>query len=138
MTIPPHWQWKLQRYRNQLEAFKEQVREQFQSARAKQKICPSCRALISASESRCPFCSESVSALDRVGVRRATTSILPDLGSAHMLMGLNFLLFAISLVAASKVGAAWQAIISGFPGGILIDLGSNLGLGIYYGQYWRL
>src|SRR5712692_7141851 len=128
MPISPRLKWKLRRYGNSLEEFQGRLRELFQGALSKQKVCPACRALISAQDSRCEFCNEPLSTFDRVGVRRLTAGILPD-GATYttLLLGANFLLFAITLVAASKIGQGWVALISGPPPAILVDLGANYG-----------
>jgi rhomboid protease GluP len=139
MPLSPRWRWKLQRFQNSIAEFKEQVRDLFKTAMVKQKICPACRALVGANESRCPFCNEHISALNRVGVQRITSSIVPEMSTTHSLVALNFLLFGICLVAMMRIGDVWSALMGGFPSGLLIALGANFGPGItYYGQYWRL
>jgi membrane associated rhomboid family serine protease len=136
MPLPPRLQWKLRRYRNTVEEWKERFRDTWRGTMAKQKVCPACRALVSAKDSRCPFCNESLSLFDRVGVRRI--GVAADLTYTKLLMALNFFMFAISLVAASKSGEQWSGMLGGLPGAVLIDLGSNLGFAVYLGQYWRL
>jgi rhomboid protease GluP len=139
MPLSPRWRWKLQRLQNSVEEFKEQVREFLKTAAVKQKICPACRALVGANETRCPFCSELITPLDRIGVRRVTTSVLPEMSTTHYLVAINFLLFGICLVAVLPSGEGWSALMGGFPGALLVRLGSNYGPAIVlYNQYWRL
>jgi rhomboid protease GluP len=139
MPLSPRWRWKLQRFQNSVEEFKEQVREFLKTAAVKQKICPACRALVGANETRCPFCNEFISPLNRIGVRRVTAGFLPEMSTTHALVAINFLLFGICLVAVTQSGDPWSALVSGFPASLLVRLGSNYGLEIvFYGQYWRL
>src|SRR5258708_13583158 len=137
MQLSPRERWKLRQYQNSIEAFKEQVRDTFKGAMAKQKICPACRAVVSAKEPRCPFCNEYITAFNRVGVRRLSTGVLPDITYTKALLGLNFFLFAVSLVAATKEGAQFGGLL-GLDGFTLIRLGSNYSEFVRAGQYWRL
>src|SRR5205809_684803 len=113
MQLSPRQRWKLRQYQKQFEEFKENVRDFFKTAMVKQKVCPACRALVGANETRCPFCNESISILNRVGVRRVTSSVrsgagsslLPDMNYSWTLVAINFLMFGISLVAGARAGA---------------------------------
>ncbi|SRR5579871_359994 len=139
MPLPPRWRWKLQRIQNSIEAFKGDVREFMKTAAVKQKICPACRALVGSNETRCPFCNEFISPLDRIGVRRVTSGFLPDFTTTHALVAINFLLFGICLVAMMQSGNPIEALLGGFPGGLLVRMGANYGPAIlFYHQYWRL
>ena len=139
MPLSPRWRWKLQRFQNSIEEFKEQVREFLKTAAVKQKICPACRALVGANESRCPFCSELITPLDRIGVRRVTSGFLPEMTTTHYLVAINFLMFAICLVAVMQTGQGWSVMFGSFPYQLLVNLGSNYGpFIVFYGQYWRL
>jgi rhomboid protease GluP len=130
--------WKLRRCSNSIEEYKERFREIFQGTLSKQKVCPACRALVSAKDKRCPFCNESLSAFDRVDVRRAAVGFLPEINYTTILLGANFFFFALSLLAATKSGLGWEGLISGFPRRVLVDLGANYAPGVFYGEYWRL
>ncbi len=139
MPLSPRMKWKLQRYGNSLEERLGRWRELFRGALSKQKVCPACRALVSARESRCPFCNEPLSAFQRVGVRRITAGILPTHAAySSLLLGANFLLFGLSILAATKAGQGFAGLLGGLPGRVLVDLGANYGLLVHQGQYWRL
>ena len=149
MQLSPRWRWKLRQYQNKLEQLQEQARDFFKAAAVKQKICPACRALVGANESRCPFCGESISAFNRIGVKRVTSgltggftgglasSLVPDITYTWTLVAINFIMFGISMVGAARAGAPLGGLM-GIPGNTLFDLGSNYGPAVIYGQYWRL
>src|SRR5882724_1037573 len=127
MQLTPRQRWKLRQWQNSIEAFKEEVRDFFKTAMVKQKVCPACRALVGANETRCPFCNESISILNRVGVRRVTSTVtsgvgssfLPEMTFTWMLVALNFLMFVIELAAATRAGAQLGG-ITGIPGRALV------------------
>ena len=139
MPLSPRMKWKLQRYGNSLEERLGRLRDLFRGVLSKQKVCPACRALVSAQDRRCPFCNEPLSNFHRVGVRRITAGIVPDRAAyTTLLMGANFLLFALSLLAATKTGQSLGGLFGGLPGRVLVELGANYGLLVHQGQYWRL
>ena len=105
MPLSPRLRWKLERYRRLLEDRLDSLRSLMKSSMTKQKVCPACRALVGARESRCPFCNEPLSALHRVGVRRLLAGVLPESPRyTTLLLASNFLLFGISLLAATRSG----------------------------------
>src|ERR1017187_6963883 len=127
MPLSPRWRWKLQRFQNSIEEFKERVREFLKTAAVKQKICPACRALVGANESRCPFCNELITPLDRIAVRRVASRGLPGMSTTHYLVAINFIMFAISLAGVMQSGRGLSALMGGFPYQLLVNLGSNYG-----------
>jgi len=139
MPLPTRWRWKLDFYRRKIRERLEGAKWFAQSTTARQKVCPACRALLSAKESRCPFCNERLTPLNRVGVRRAFGGLAPrGPRYATMLLGVNFVLFAIALLASSRNGNGLQSVLSGFPPSILAALGARDYLHMLVGDYWRL
>src|ERR1017187_7418735 len=137
MPMSPRLRWKLNQLEKTIEEYKEKFRELFKTASAKQKICPSCRALLSPNETRCPFCDASLSVLNRVGVQRVAGGIVPEMNYSWTPIAINFLLFGMELLSASKSGAQFGGLVE-IPNSTVIQLGSNFGPAIVLGgQYWR-
>ena len=103
----------------------EKFGEFFKTAAAKQKICPSCRALLSPSETRCPFCDESLTALNRVGVQRVTGGVMEEMNYSWALIAICFLMFGVELLAATKAGAQLGGLI-GVPSDITRQWGRTM------------
>ena len=135
--MSPRLRWKLNQLQKTIEEYKEKFGELFKVASAKQKICPSCRALLSPSETRCPFCDASLSVFNRVGVQRVAGSVLPEMNYSWTLIAINFLVFGVELLAATKAGEQFGGIL-GIPPLIVGQLGSNFGPLVIQGHYWRL
>src|SRR2546422_2849411 len=114
MPLSPRMKWKLERYRRSMEGWADSFRSSMKTSMTKEKVCPACRALVGARESRCPFCGEGLSAGDRVGLRRLFAGIVPqEARYTTLLLVTNFLLFAISLLAATRRGVSLPALFSG-------------------------
>ena len=120
--MSPRLRWKLRQLENTIEEYKEKFRELFKTASAKQKICPSCRALLSPNETRCPFCDASLSVFNRVGVQRVAGGIMPEMNYSWTLIAINFLMFVVELLAATRAGVQFGGIL-GIPSPIVVQLG---------------
>ena len=137
MPLSPHMKWKLERYRRSLRDLLDRLSWLFKASMVKQKVCPACRALVGARESRCPYCNESLSALHRVGIRRLLTGLVPERARyTTLLLGANFFLFGISLLAAARSGVGLEALGS-MPGRTLVELGAR-DYHVVEGEWWRL
>lgn len=138
MPLSPRWRWKIERYRRSLEERRDWLRSLARAGMEKQKVCPACRALLSARESRCPFCNERVSAFDRVGVKRLFGGLLPASGPRYstLLLAANFILFGIELLAASQAGVGLESLFGGVRGTTLQALGARDYRAI--SECWRL
>lgn len=137
MPLSPRLKWKLDRYRRSLGDKWEDLRSLVKSSMVKQKVCPACRALVGARESRCPFCNESLSAFHRVGVKRLLVGLLPGgLRYSTLLLAANFALFGIALLAATRSGVGPEALWR-MPGSTLVALGAR-DYHVIEGEWWRL
>ncbi len=129
--------WKIERYRRAVRERLDDIRSFARSTMVKQKVCPACRALVDARDSRCPFCNERLSALDRIGMRRLVSGIVPGMPRyTTLLLFANFVLFALSLFAATRAGAG-VGLFGGIPAPILVALGAR-DYHVLAGEYWRL
>ena len=127
----------MERYRRSLWERLERLGWLLKTSTVKQKVCPACRALVGASEARCPFCDEPLSALHRVGLRRLVAGLVPEsAGYTTLLLGANFLLFGISLLAAARSGVGLEALWS-MDGRTLVALGAR-DYHVVEGEWWRL
>ena len=137
MPLSPRIKWKLERYRRALRDRLEDLRSLLKASMEKQKVCPACRALVGARESRCPFCNERLSAVHRVGVRRLFARLLPA-GPRYttLLLMANFALFGISLLAAARSGVGLESLLH-MPGRTLVALGAR-DYHVALGEWWRL
>ena len=137
MLLSPRMKWKLERYRRSLWDRLERFSWLLKASAAKQKVCPACRALVGVREARCPFCDEQLSAVHRVGVQRLFTALVPERATyTTLLLGANFFLFGVSLLAASRSGVGLEALWS-MPGRTLVELGAR-DYHVVEGEWWRL
>ncbi len=138
MPLSPRLRWKLDRYRRSFDAGIENLRELMKTSAIKQKVCPACRALVGPRESRCPFCSEQLSALHRVGIRRLIAGVLPEgQRCATLLLAANFLLFGVALLAAIRSGVGLDSLVWRMPTHTLMALGAR-DYHVATGEWWRL
>ncbi len=137
MPLSPRMRWKLELYRRSLLEQWENLRALLKASMVKQKVCPACRALVGAGESRCPFCNESLSALHRVGVKRLLAGLLPEAPRyTTLLLAANFLLFGIALLAAARSGVGVESLWR-MPSRTLVALGAR-DYHVIHGEWWRL
>jgi rhomboid protease GluP len=131
--------WRIERYRRAAREWTERLRWLAGSTMAKQKMCPACRALVGAKDSRCPFCNERLSALNRVGLRRLFGGLMPSAPRyAVVLLAANFVLFGMALLAASRTGGGLESLFAGIPSPILVALGARDFPHMVMGEQWRL
>lgn len=131
--------WKLEHWRRWIRERLDATKSFAQHAAAKQKMCPACRALVSAGDKRCPFCNERLTALNRVGVKRVFGGLAPA-GPRYttLLAGVNFVMFALALLASTRSGENLFTVLGGFPTSILIALGARDYVHMMIGDNWRL
>lgn len=136
--MSPRLRWKLAQLEKTVNDYKEKFSALFQTAAARNKICPSCRALLSSTESRCPFCDASLSVFNRVGVQRVAGGVMPEMNYSWTLIAICFLMFGVELLLTLKSGAQLGG-LAGIPIEIWVPLGSNFAPAVvYFHQYWRL
>lgn len=138
MFLSPRQRWKLDRWREGLRLRWEQLTR----TEAKPRVCPSCGMLIGMYERTCSHCGASVSALSLSGVKRAALKVVPETAPVtYLLMGVNFVLFALTWLAtvrASGAGIHPNALFGNINGEVLFNFGAKHGAAIFAGQYWRL
>lgn len=138
MPLPVRLRWKIERYRRSIEERFGGLRGLLKDSMTKQKVCPACRALIGARETRCPFCNERLGAVDRVGVRRLVKAIFPEgPRTTTILLAANFLMFGFSLLAAMRAGIGIEAMFGRMPVTTLVALGAR-DYHVLEGEWWRL
>lgn len=130
--------WRLERYRRRLQEWVGRTGSMARATMVKQKVCPACRALVDGRDSRCPFCNERLSALDRVGFKRLLGGLLPE-GPRYtiILLFANFLLFGLALLSASQTGVGLESMFGRMPARTLVELGAR-DYHVWDGQWWRL
>jgi rhomboid protease GluP len=138
MPLSPRLRWKLERYRRTARDWLDRAASLARASTVKHKVCPACRALVDARDSRCPFCNERLSALDRVGLKRLAGALLPS-GPQYttLLLLANFVLFGLTMLAATRTGIGLESMFGHMPGRTLVDLGAR-DYHVAEGQWWRL
>ena len=115
------------------------------SAKAKHKMCPSCRALVPRSASKCPECSESLHEVRAPGVTRLLGNLIPGVTAAtSLIMLVNGFWFVMMLIAQIKAGGGGS--IFGFSDPeFLVRFGAGLSRpwmltngAVVGGEWWRL
>ena len=132
MALPRRWQYRVDRY---LKAIASSFHAEPSPPRP--RICPGCRTLVGSTATRCPECGASLT-FSIAAASRAVSALLPGASPAtYFIVGLNFLLFAVSLLAT--VRAAGQAnLLGGIHPQVLQRLGASLPLPYDIAQPWRL
>jgi rhomboid protease GluP len=117
----------------------------WRSAKAKHKMCPSCRALVPRTAGKCPECSTSLHAVRTPGVTRLLGNLIPGVRAAtSLIMLVNGFWFVMMLMAQIKAGGGGS--IFGFSDpGLLVRFGAGLsrpallpGGEVIGGEWWRL
>lgn len=137
--------WRWTRHKQSLAERRQQAKVLLRSARGPHRMCPSCRALVPRTASRCSECGASLSAATRPGFGRLLSQVFPGVTATTSLILLtNGFWFILMLMAQMRSGDAGggMGLLGGFNTEILIRFGS--GLSFYVPQYgtggewWRL
>lgn len=138
MILSPRLRWKLNRWRESVQGWWDQLTR----TEAKPRVCPSCGVLIGMYERACPSCGASVSALSLSGLKRATLKVIPETTPiTYVLMGVNFVLFALTWLATTRASSASidpSKLFGNISGEVLFHFGAKHGAAIFAGEYWRL
>jgi len=139
------WRWR-QRRQNAAEAgYRRSIL--WRGAKAKHKMCNSCRALVPRDERLCPECGASLQSVSTPGVGRAVGNLFPGASSVtSLLLLVNGFWFVIMLLAQIKSGASGGGgLFGGFSSELLVRFGSGLSDPVRLssgeivgGEWWRL
>ncbi len=137
MPLSPKWRFRVNRLQNRWEAWKGNFRQTKQAVTAEQKMCPSCRALVSRGSANCPYCGQRLKVLAATPAGRIASRAMPGLPVAGWLILGNFILFVMEYAVGGNspltnlMAAPTQAAV--------LRLGVSLPIGYIVAshQYWR-
>ena len=137
MELPPKLWFKLQRLKKALTSMGG---EQGPSHKSANRMCPNCRALISRSESVCPFCGVNVKAAARArgssGTPGKILGVIPIPSTATaVIAAVDVVLYGVEWYMTQSSGGASS--MGGISGPVLVRLGAKAPY-ILVGQWWRL
>lgn len=137
MPLPPKLRFKLNRMQNRWEAWKAGVRQTQQAVTAEQKMCPSCRALVSRNLATCPYCGQRLKVWEATPVGRMARRTMPGIPVTGWLILANVIMFVVEYAVS---GTSIFANLMGGPSPeATLRLGCTLPLPymVASGQYWR-
>jgi rhomboid protease GluP len=132
LALPPRWQWKLDRWREQFAGMFGGEREE-----GRPKLCPACGTLVGTTAKKCHECGASLT-FSLAAVSRAFGGILPE-GTqvTYVIMVANGTLFLMSLVLTLRVAESFS-LFGGIDGMVLMRMGARQSFLILNGEVWRL
>lgn len=132
MGLPPRWQWKLDRWREQISGIFGDKREE-----GRPKLCPACGTLVGTSAKKCHECGANLT-FSLAAVSRAFGGILPE-GTqvSYLILAANATLFLMSLVLTLRVAEDFS-LFGGISGEVLLRMGARQSFLILSGEVWRL
>jgi rhomboid protease GluP len=132
LTLPLRWRWKLERWRDSL---LRTFRSNPQAARP--RLCPACGTLVGATATKCHECGASLT-FSLAAASRSLSAFLPTESPAtYIILGLNVLLFGLSLVVTMRVSQTFN-FLGGISPEVLWRLGARQPYSILQGEWWRL
>ncbi len=131
--------WKLKRILRELEEHLDTFQNLWRGTQVKNRMCPSCRALVNSDESVCPHCHERLGR--RLGgVEKLLQNLIPNFAPvSYIVLTINFLWFVI--IFASQREATGQDLRMFLMGGSvkgIVQWGGDAALLVSQGQWWRL
>lgn len=135
MSLPPRWQWKLDRLREQIAGlFRDQPKE------SRPRLCPACGTLVGASATKCHECGASMT-FSLAAASRSLAGLLPtESPVTYVVLSINALLFLVSMVATFQMGGQQGfSFFGGINWEVLLRLGARQSrLILDGGEWWRL
>ncbi len=137
MPLSLRWQRRLEHWRSAVSGMFRP-----QAAPARPRLCPACGTLVGSTATKCYECGASLN-FSLAAASRSLSSLLPtESPVTYVVLGLNFLLFGISVLATihavQSSGAPQFGLLGGISSQVLLRLGARQSLLILGGQWWRL
>jgi rhomboid protease GluP len=131
--------WKLKRVLRELEERLDTFQNLWRGTQVKNRMCPSCRALVSSDERVCPHCHERLRR--RLGgIEKLLQNLIPNFAPvSYIVLTINFLWFVI--IFASQRGSTGQDLKMFLMGGSvksIVQWGGDAAVLVSQGQSWRL
>ncbi len=137
MSLPPQWRWKLDRLRERITAFFAPDKPE----EARPRLCPSCGTLVGARVNRCHECGANMN-FGMAAVSKSVREAIPEeTPVTYGLLGLNFMIFTITLLASAQAAEAASegfSLFGGMDGRVLLRLGARKSDLLLAGEWWRL
>ena len=137
MPVPLRWRYKLDRWRDSLAGiFRSQPQER------RPRMCPACGTLVGSTARKCHECGANLT-FSLAAASRSLSGLLPtESPITYIILGLNFLLFVVSLLATMRLsqesGGQGLNLFGGINGLVLDRLGASRPLVLINGEWWRL
>jgi rhomboid protease GluP len=130
MALPIEWQASMESFKNSLRGF-------FGGNKPapRPRMCPACGNLVGISATRCPNCGTSLNFSLAAAGRSVSGIFGSNTPATTMILTVNFLMFAVSLVSSIQAGAG-LSLTGGIDYQILNRLGAVNPPAIFYGQQW--
>jgi rhomboid protease GluP len=130
MALPIEWQASMESFKNSLRGFFGGNKEA-----PRPRMCPACGNLVGISATRCPNCGTSLNFSLAAAGRGVSGIFGSNTPATTMILIVNLLMFAVSLVSSIQAGAG-LSLTGGIDGQILNRLGAVNPPAIFYGQQW--
>src|SRR5438270_9736073 len=132
LPLPKRWQWQLDRWKNSLRS-----RFAAENPAPRPRICPACGTLVGVSATRCHECGTNLN-FSMVAISKGLAEFFG--GHAPVttaLLGINVLMFAVSLLRSMKSGEGGLGFLWNLNGRDLYLLGADVPFESGFWQWWR-
>lgn len=132
-------EWKIKRFRRQMEQQIESFKNLWRGTQVSTRMCPACRALVAVGEKRCSFCGEKLRRRPS-GLGKLLQNILPHYTPvSYSLLTVNFLLFLLIFYTDRDSSVQdLQRFLRGSNSSALAAWGADVAWLVQRGQWWRL